>query len=178
MGIWLGYRWYFCTVAGSTLLTRMDVIPNSCEKGRIQVVSNVNPIRRIAQAIAGPFCGRLRLNGRGNMLVETMIAVTILGVIGTAVATSLSTARTSGTRVEEAATADNIARNHMASVFAAPYQSPPTTFPALAGLDPGYGSTAVAEVYVVGDTRIEKIIVTVTRDAGEILVLETLRTQE
>ena len=139
---------------------------------------NVDAIKRIAQAVASSLGGQLRLNGRGSVMVETMIAVTIIGVIGTAVAAGLSTVSTSGTRVEEAAIAENIARNHLESVFAAPYQVPPTTYLALTGLEPGYGSTAAAQEYVAGDTRIEKIIVTVTRDASQILVIETLRTQE
>jgi type II secretory pathway pseudopilin PulG len=118
------------------------------------------------------------LNSKGSVLVETMIAVTILGIIGTSVASSISTARISGTRVEETAIAETIARNHMESVFAASYQVPPTTYPELTGLDPGYASTAIAEVYIVDETRIEKIIVTVTRDSNQLMVIESLRTQE
>ena len=140
--------------------------------------NSIQKIRRIAHAAIRLSVRRLQLNGRGSMLAETMIAVTIIGVVGTAVAASLSTARNSGTIVEEATIAENIARNHMESVFAAPYLSPPVTFPALTGLDPGYASTAVAQEYVPGDLRIEKIVVTVTRDGSQSLVIETLRTQE
>ena len=135
-------------------------------------------IRRMSLGAVRLLCGRARLNARGSIMAETIIAISILGIVGTAVAASLSTARASGTTVEEAAIAENIARNHLESVFATAYQTPPATYSALSGLDPGYASTAVAQEHVAGDTRIEKIIVTVTRDGSQILVIETLRTQE
>jgi len=133
-----------------------------------------------------PRCGCRRLVARagaflagcrGGLMLETVIAVAVLGLVGTAVLAGLSTTQSSGAKTEGQSVAENIARNQMEHIFALPFQDPPSTYSVVA-TPAGYGVTAQALQYVPGDVNIEKLVVTVTRGAQELLVLETLRTRE
>ena len=116
----------------------------------------------------------LSRNCRGEFLMETMIAVMVFALIGTAVLSGVSMAHTSGASTERQSTAENIARNQMEYIFSLPYQNPPSSYPTI-GVPQGYGVTCTAEEYVLGDPNIEKVIITVTFDSTQQLVLETLR---
>ena len=115
-------------------------------------------------------------NCRGALLMETVIAVMIFALVGTAVLFGVSTAHTSGATTERQSTAENIARNQMEYEFSLPYQNSPSSYPTI-GVPQGYVVTCQAEEYVLGDPNIEKVIVTVTFDSTQQLVLETLRTK-
>lgn len=105
------------------------------------------------------------------------MAVGVLAVAGTALAAGLSTTYMTFGRIESQSIAENIGRNQMESIFSSLYLDPPTTYPSIT-TPSGYDVTAVAEVYVLGDLRIEKIVVTVTGNGQEVLTLETLRTRQ
>ena len=119
----------------------------------------------------------LAVGTRGSLLIEAVVATTIFTIVGSAVLVGLSTTHISGAKTEEQSVAENIARNQMEQVFSLPYRDPPSTYPAIA-TSSGYGVSAVAEEYVVGDTNIEKVVVRVTHESEEVLVLETMRAKE
>ena len=114
---------------------------------------------------------------RGGLILETVIAVTVMAMAGTALATGLSTTYISFGQIESQSIAENIGRNQMESIFSSPYLDPPTTYPSIT-TPSGYDVTAVAEEYVLGDPRVEKIVVTVTGNGQGVLTLETLRTRQ
>ena len=120
---------------------------------------------------------RLAGNSRGVFLLESVVAVAIFTVIGAAVFASVSTGRISGSKTEGQSVAENIGRNQMEHIRSLLYQPPPYTYPAVA-TPPGYTVVPVAQEYLAGETDIEKIVVTVTRNGVEVLVLETLRVNE
>ena len=119
----------------------------------------------------------LAVGTRGSLLIEAVVATTIFTIVGSAVLVGLSTTHISGAKTEEQSVAENIARNQMEKVFSLPYLDPPSTYPAIA-TSSGYGVSAAAEEYVVGDPNIEKVVVRVTHESEEVLVLETMRAKE
>lgn len=118
-----------------------------------------------------------RRRERGGILVEVLAAVALFGIVGSAVATGLSTSQISTRVVERQSVAERVARNQMEYVFSLPYQGPPSTYPSV-GAPSGFSVTAQAQEYVVGDPTIEKVVVTVSWQGQDVLVLETLRSQE
>lgn len=119
----------------------------------------------------------LAVGTRGSLLIEAVVATTIFTIVGSAVLVGLSTTHISGAKTEEQSVAENIARNQMEKVFSLPYRDPPSTYPAIVTTS-GYGVSAAAEEYVVGDPNIEKVVVRVTHESEEVLVLETMRAKE
>ena len=128
---------------------------------------------------------------QGSMLMETVIALTIIGALGTAVLLGVQAAHTSSDLVETHSIAETLARNQMEYMFIQPYATPPAAYVSIEdapemtfNVDPGYTITALAVVFTEGDPAyvddadIEKVIVTVNRDNQSVLVLETLRVKE
>ncbi len=113
----------------------------------------------------------------GSMLLETVVAVMVFSMVGTAVLAGLSTSYRAGAKVEAQAEAENIARNQMESIFSQPYREPGQTAYSLISPPVGYAvSTAIEEVDPgAPDPDIEKITVTVSRDGQEIVILTGLR---
>ncbi|MBI4340324.1 MAG: hypothetical protein HY680_10315 [Chloroflexi bacterium] len=109
------------------------------------------------------------------LLLETAIALLVLGVLSGAVLMGLSTVQRSGAKTESQAVMESLARNQMEYVFSLPYQDPPATYPSLSSVPPGYGVTALAEEYVAGDANIQELVVRVTFGDQELLALQTLR---
>ena len=118
------------------------------------------------------------------------MAITIFASLGTAVAVGILTADLSTQEVEGQSIAEKLARNQMEYVFTQTYKAPgpginyvsiedDTDFT----VDAGFGVSAKAQVVpaselpIVTDADIEKVVVTVTRDAETVFVLETLRTK-
>ena len=134
-------------------------------------------MRRLAASVSRRRSSWSARHSRGGLLLEAVIGVTLLTLIGAAVLGGLSTAHFSGARTEYQSTAENVARNQMEYALTLPYQPPPYNYPTV---DPpaGYEVTAVAEEYVVADSNIEKVVVTVNHDGQQVLVLETLRARE
>ena len=119
----------------------------------------------------------LAVGTRGSLLIEAVVATTIFTIVGSAVLVGLSTTHISGAKTEEQSVAENIARNQMEKVFSLPYRDPPSTYPAIVTTS-GYQVFAAAEEYVIGDPNIEKVVVRVTHESQEVLVLETMRAKE
>lgn len=124
-----------------------------------------------------PFVGRVRAiahDSSGAVLLESLVAVVIFSVIGTAVLSGLTTTYSSGDAIERQATAENIARNQIDYALSQPYQDPPFSC-SLIGVPTRYGVTCTGEEYVGGNTNVAKLRVTVTFDGAQELALETLR---
>ncbi len=117
---------------------------------------------------------RFTRDDAGALLVETVLAVVVFTLVGTAVMAGLSTAHSSGAGTERQSVAENIARNQMEYMFSLPYQDPPSSYP-LISVPGGYAVTCTAETYGAGGLDTEKVVVTVTFNGAEELVLEALR---
>ena len=121
--------------------------------------------------------GRVRAvahDSSGAVLLESLVAVVIFSVIGTAALSGLTTTYSSGDATERHATAENIVRNQIDFALSQPYQDPPFTCP-LVSVPARYGVTCTGEEYVVSDTNVARLLVTVTFDGSQELAVETLR---
>ena len=116
--------------------------------------------------------------------MESIIAITIFAALGTAIAVGIRTADMSTQVVEGQSVAEKLARNQMEYVFTQGYKDPGTNVKYVSietdsdfTVDPGFSVSADALEYLTGDTDIERVLVTVSRHAEEVLTLETLRTK-
>ena len=134
----------------------------------------MGPIMRAS----GPrrWVGEFVRDRKGGPMIEAIIAVMVLGVVGTVVLSGLSVTRTAVAKIEERATTENIARNHLEYVFSLPYQAPPSTY--VSTNVSGYDVTVEAMESVPGDPDIEELVVTLTRSGQPVLVKTTLRARE
>ena len=122
-----------------------------------------------------PAVARLR-NQRGTMMVEALIAVSVFTLLGAAVLSGSTATRSASASAEQAAVAENIARNQLETILAAPYQDPPHSYAAIS-TPPGYAVTADARELVVNDANIATVVVTVTVKGEPVLTLESIRTK-
>ncbi len=113
---------------------------------------------------------------RGTMMVEALIAVSVFTLLGAAVLSGSTATRNASASAEQAAVAENIARNQLETILAAPYQDPPHSYAPIS-TPPGYAVTADAQELIGGDTNIAIISVAVTLNGEPILTLESLRTR-
>ena len=109
--------------------------------------------------------------------METVVALSVFAVVGTAVLVSVQTIQNSGGSTEAKAVAENVARNQMEHIFNLAYQDATSTYPSITNVPTGYAVTAAANQFIAGDSDVQKIVVTVTQGSQSLLVLETLRTR-
>ena len=125
-------------------------------------------------------------DARGGPLMETIVALSVLTVVGTGVLLGISTIQTSDNSTEGQSVAENLARNEMANFFAQSYQATTSpTYSSITDLPPGYTVAITAESCPTldpntgacggSDSNIHKYVVTVSREGQQVLVLETLR---
>ena len=134
-------------------------------------VRSVGP--SVVASAAARACARVR-SQRGTMMVEALIAVSVFTLLGAAVLSGSTSTRNASARAEQAAVAENIARNQLETILAAPYEDPPHSY-APVSTPPGYAVTADAQVLVVNDTNIATIVVAVTLKGEPVLTLESVR---
>ena len=118
-------------------------------------------------------------NSRGFTMIEVVIAIALIGLIGVAVLSALSTASMALIIADERATAESLARSQMEYVKNSPYDNvndPPEYFPDLGAVPDGYDIDIEAvrldpegDGTEDDDDGIQKITVTVSRD-GEVKV--------
>ena len=113
----------------------------------------------------------------GGPLIETVVALSVFAMVGTAVLVGVQTIQNSGNRTEDKAVAENLARNQMEHVFNLAYKDATSTYSSISSVQSGYVVTAAANQFVSGDLDVQKVVVTVTRGGESLLVLETLRTR-
>lgn len=137
-------------------------------------------IRPRSRSLMRPFSKLFKnaaLDTRGSLLLESTIAITVFAIVGGAVLSGTSTSLKTGDVVEGQSIAEEIARNQMESVFNESYQEPPGTPYATMVPPSGYAISVTADEYLTGDVDIEMVVVTVSRNSENLLVLKTLRTR-
>ena len=126
---------------------------------------------------------RRRIHGifdsHGALLLETLIAVTVMISVASAAMVGLSATQRTRTNLENQAMAENILRNQMEYIFAFPYQTTSAQYQAIT-VPSGYqvSNVQTVEELVAGNSDLQKITVTVSHNGSELLVLETYRTNE
>ena len=145
--------------------------------GEIQVWASFRALKEAVLTFFQKTSQRIAMDTKGNLLLETLVAITVFALVGGAVLSGMSTALNTGSIVEGQSVAEEIARNQMESVFNVSYQEPLSTpYPTIVP-PAGYVINITADEYLTGDVDIEMVVVTVSRDSESILVLETLRTR-
>ena len=128
---------------------------------------------------------RLGRDTSGQLLLETVVAISIFSLVGTAVLLGVRVAHTSASLVEDHSIAERLARNQMEYVLSQAYKDVGQSYDSINVAPPGqfsvpagYQITAVAQEFLVADSyqgSIEKVVVTVSLNGKVLLVLETLR---
>ena len=130
------------------------------------------------------FLRRLARDSSGQLLLETVVAISIFAMVGTAVLLGVRVAHTSTSLVEDHSIAERLARNQMEYVFDQGFNAVGQSYvsindgPSLFSVPAGYQVTAVAQQFLVADAyqgSIEKVMVTVSLNGESVVVLETLR---
>ena len=123
------------------------------------------------------------LDSRGGLLLDTVVATIVFALIGTTVLVGVSTARRTGTIVDNQSIAENLARNQLAYVFDQAYKPPSLSYASIAdlpnndfGVPSDFGVTTAAVLRTgSNDPDIETVRVTISHSGEDILVLETIR---
>ena len=129
--------------------------------------------RRAFRLLRCPF---IRMGSRGGLIVEAVVSITVFTIVGSGVLAAVSTTQIAGAQVERQSIGENIARNQMEYIFSLPYQNPPSAYPTIVAPS-GYSVTATAEEKEPSVVAIAKIVVTVSQDGQEVLIVETYRTE-
>lgn len=110
----------------------------------------------------------------GALFMETVVALALFGILGTAVLVGVQTSSMSKHDFDNQSTAENLLRNQIESVFEQGYQAPGGTYQTV-DAPSGYTVTVEALEYEPGSTDIEAVRVTVLQDGQPVKVMETLR---
>lgn len=107
----------------------------------------------------------------GVGLVETLVAVAILGVTLVTLLAAISTGSIGVATTEERVTAENLARSQLEYTKSQAYLTAPASY---ATVTPPAGYTVSAEATSIpeGDISVQKITVTVARDGDTLLTVE------
>ncbi len=120
--------------------------------------------------------GRLR-GQTGGLLIETVVALTVFGVLGSAVLSGVQTSHVSKRNFDVQSEAENLVRNQMESALQKTYKAWPATYDAVTSTQAGFTVTAQAVQYSTStDSNIQTVRVTVTHQGQTIKVFETVRT--
>jgi len=123
---------------------------------------------------------KLRGNESGVTLLETLVALAVLGLVAVAFLNGLTTAAQATIIADKQATAESLARSQMEYIKTLPYDDYATEYP-LAPIpdeyeDEGYSATIVVEPLPDPNDGtldgIQKITVTVKRNNKEVLTVE------
>ena len=134
-------------------------------------------LKRIFKAVR--FDGRSR-GQTGALLIETVVALTVFGVLGSVVLSGVQTSYISKRNFESQSVSENLVRNQLEYALEQPYKAWPTSgniyYDAVTSTPSGYTVTAEALRYSTStDTKIETINVTVKKDGVTIKFFETIR---
>ena len=121
-------------------------------------------MKRSNSATSKALWGRLwrKVNGqRGSLLLETVVALSVFGLVGPSLMSGIQTSYLSKTQFDIRSRAENIVRNEMESVFAQAYKPPGQTY-ATATTSDGFTVTSQAIDYSTSsDSNLETVRVTV-----------------
>lgn len=120
---------------------------------------------------------------KGLGLVDSMVAIAIMGVAIAAFLVALSTGTMAVSQVEEEVVAQSLARSQLEYVKSYPYDSEAATYPYVYTYDETYNPNPITlpEGYTIAvvvsstpdtDTDIQKITVSISRDGDDILIVE------
>ena len=112
---------------------------------------------------------------RGVSLVESLIAVTIVGIALTALVATLSTGSIAVQRSDKRVTAENLARAQLEYTKGQAYRIAPALYDTLTPLPAGYSISAEASSISGRDADIQKITVTVSYNGDSVLVMEDFK---
>ena len=115
---------------------------------------------------------RRRRGEEGVGLVETLIAVGILGLALTVLLAAVATGSLAVSRTEERVAAENLARSQIEYTKSQGFLAPPASYATVTPSPGGYGVAVEAASIPDTNSSIEKITVTVSRDGRELLVVE------
>ena len=124
----------------------------------------------------------VRLTGRfrgqaGGLLIETVIALTVFGTLGSVVLSGVQTSHVSKRNFDVQSEAENLVRNQMEGALDQTYKGWPDTYSPVTSTPPGYVITTDALQYGTStDSNIQTVRVTVTHDGQTVKVFETVRT--
>ena len=110
-------------------------------------------------------------NESGVTLLETLVALAILGLVAVAFLSGLTTAARATIIADEQATAESIARSQMEYAKSYTYDSEATTYPTV-DTPEGYAVSVEVSSIPSTDADIQKITVTVNRGSKLILTVE------
>lgn len=133
--------------------------------------------RRIGQVFAAPGARRPAARGEsGIMMVETIVAIAVLGIVAVVFLSGLATTSKAAIVADEQATAENLARSQMeyAKNLTYVYEASaytPAPLPAGDGYV-GYSVTISAEPLNAPDDGIQRLTVVVQRSGRELHRLE------
>ena len=108
---------------------------------------------------------------RGVTLVETLVAVGILGAALVMFLGGLSTGLLTTAQADRLSTAHELARSQMEYTKNSAYSSAPYTYPTVTPPS-GYGVSSTASTIGGGDAKVELITVQVTKGGGVVYSLE------
>ncbi len=123
-----------------------------------------------------------RLTGRargqtGGLLIETVVALTVFGTLGSVVLSGVQTSFISKRNFDSQSVAENLVRNQMESTLEKTYKAWPDTYDAVTSTPAGFTVTAQALQYSTStDSNIQTVRVTVTHNGETIKIFETVRT--
>ena len=108
---------------------------------------------------------------RGVTLVETLVAVGILGLALVVFLAGLQTGLISTRQSDSLSTAHELARSQMEYTKAAAYQPAPATYATVTPVS-GYAVTANAAAIAGGDANVQLITVQISKDGAPAFTLE------
>ncbi len=113
----------------------------------------------------------------GGLLIETVIALTVFGVLGSIVLSGVQTSHISKRNFDVQSEAENLVRNQLEGALQNTYKGWPDTYDAVTSTPAGFTVTAEALQYSTStDTDIQTLRVTVSYDGQPVKVFETIRT--
>ena len=108
---------------------------------------------------------------RGVSLVESLIAVAILGTAVVVFMSGISTGSLATNQADMLSTAHELARSQMEETKSAAFNAAPFSYPTVVPPS-GYSVTSTAGAIALGDGSVQKITVQVNRDGAPAFTLE------
>jgi hypothetical protein len=109
-------------------------------------------------------------------MLETVAAVFVLGAVGSALVSGISTTARSTETIVVQSEVENVARNQLEYMFGLPYQAPPHSYPVLAA-PAGYAVTCEAVEHEPGNPHAEVVTVSIKVQGTERLTVSTIRAE-
>lgn len=126
---------------------------------------------------AGPQLPRLLTGQQGALLLETLVALIVLGVLGSIMFSGVQTSYIAKRNFDIHSRAENIVRTEIESVYAQAYKPPGQTYTSITTVD-GFTITSVALPYSTTTTDIERVRVTVDYGGNTLETLEAVRANQ